>query len=431
MASVEEVDQPIEDAQENLDVSNRARVKFTAPTVKKIVSAHSGSILATPEPIIKLNDALKAKASDEFKVAADGQMTVKVEALPSLLFKCGFEYRPDTLKPVIAKFCPSDCVEMDEEQFLSFLERYQAPEYYYGARLRRCAARGLVSELIELLVRNCDVNTGDGEGLTSLHYASEFNRIDIINALNDTVLNNRLVINCQDKYGWTPLYSACHHGNYDCVNLLLELGADPMVRNNAGKTAVHAACAQGRSIIVDRLLRPTVQPTKSAPSLPPSPTAAAGAAAPPVQTLKGAKTASITKDAAALAAAEAAARELAAQEALAKQFAPQPRELPPFNPQMLQETDLKGMTPVHEACYRGHGSLFQILSRNSTADLTQLDAMGYAAADYLSDMLPGGAGGAVRASSRGGAGKGGGLEGNKAEEKKSGSPKITARNKKK
>ena len=53
----------------------------------------------------------------------------------------------------------------------------------YGQRLRRSAGRGDVARVVELLQRGCPVNTSDGEGLSALHYACEFNKTEAIRAL--------------------------------------------------------------------------------------------------------------------------------------------------------------------------------------------------------------------------------------------------------
>lgn len=33
---------------------------------------------------------------------------------------------------------------------------------------------------------------------------------------------SELIVNAKDKYGWTPLYCACHHGSTECVTLLVK-----------------------------------------------------------------------------------------------------------------------------------------------------------------------------------------------------------------
>ena len=145
---------------------------------------------------------------------------------------------------------------LDEQTFLSLVSHFYAPKYYYGQRMRRATGRGCTEDVLDLVSRGCDVNTADGEGLTSLHYASEFNRTEFISAISDfcsqattsdssTTNSNTtnttdspgnsngngnskgsLMLNPRCKAGWTPLYCATHHNNVEVVQLLLKLGAD-------------------------------------------------------------------------------------------------------------------------------------------------------------------------------------------------------------
>lgn len=158
-----------------------------------------------------------------------------------------------------------DNAHIEEHHFLSFLEKYRAPGYHFGQRMRRFAGRGEVDAVAELIIRGCSVNTADGEALSSLHYASEFNRVHVIEKIAELCpphdsdeghekSHEKLLLNCHDKYGWTPLHFAAHHGNVDCVNVLLKLGADVMSKDVVGKTPLHAAAARGKHYIVDPLL---------------------------------------------------------------------------------------------------------------------------------------------------------------------------------
>ena len=106
-----------------------------------------------------------------------------------------------------------------------------------------------------MIIRGCEPNTADGEGLNALHYAAEFNCVPVIKEIAQITapFKGLLLLNARCKYGWTPLYCAAHHGNIDCLELLLKLGADPTVSNHVGKTPLHAAAAQGRTVIVDLL----------------------------------------------------------------------------------------------------------------------------------------------------------------------------------
>ncbi len=310
---------PEEIEKERKYLANIDRVKFRAPLAKNIVSPHSGSILSAPEPVTTLDPVLKDNACVAYRAFAVDQVTVPSASIVDILVKCGFLCDIEQLA-IAVKAIYSGPAEIDEYAFLDFLQRFHAPEYYYGQRMRRNAGRGQISEVVQLLVRGCDVNTGDGEGLSALHYASEFNKCGVIRAMVATVPPGKLIVDCQDRYGWSPLYCAAHHGNLDVVVLLLELGANPLLRNKVGKTAFHAACAQNRAAIVDVLLKSCASSKSESASSP------------------------------------------------------------------LTVADDKGMTPLHEAAYRGHGSLYQVLSRNPGADLSIRDLLKYTAADYLGDL---------------------------------------------
>jgi len=286
---------------------NRARVAFTPAKVKYICSKHAGSILATSEPTLsKLRTSnnykdLIDKASNIFIQELTNQNRTDERTLPNtvladLLFNMGFDKNKDALQHIIDKlFIKQDndtnndtnnntnndinintetVFEMndgttssttqlasevhltefiDQIQFCDIVTRFEAPSFFYGQRLRRNAGRGQVEEMVELIIRGCNPNTADGEGLTSLHYASEFNRLDVIRSLYD-LCGDSLMLNPRDKYGWTPLYCAAHHGNSDVVKLLLELGADPSVSNVQLKTPLHCAASQGRRLICELLI---------------------------------------------------------------------------------------------------------------------------------------------------------------------------------
>ena len=153
-------------------------------------------------------------------------------------------------------------IHYEEQQFLDFLEHFHAPAYHFGQRMRRFAGRGEIDAVADLIIRGCQANTADGEALSSLHYASEFNRPLVIERIaelcppSNTGASDHpfLVLDCKDKYGWTPLHCAVHHGNVDCVNVLLKIGANVMTTDAVGKTPLHAAAARGKSYIVEPLL---------------------------------------------------------------------------------------------------------------------------------------------------------------------------------
>lgn len=238
------------------ELANLASVKFTEPVAKLIISPHSGSILAEPEPAVELPETIEKKARDIFNATEEstghGTGRVPREKIVDMLHSCGYDYSRDVMMQIVKNRCREE--NIDERGWLDFLEKYQAPAYYYGQRLRQYCGRGQLQELSELIVRGCDVNSGDGEGLTPLHYACEANHPEVINMIFSLVGSHGLKVNSQDKYGWTPLHSAAYHGNIDCVKILLKSGVDVTITERYGKTALHLATAQARNGICDLLL---------------------------------------------------------------------------------------------------------------------------------------------------------------------------------
>ncbi len=234
---------------------NIATVMFTPATTKKVCSPHSGSILGAEGRIVPLNDEQNERIAKIF----DSDVVIKQGEMKKLLIE-SFGYKSyDGMEAVIQKVYGdsySASRELTQDDFTDFLSIFQNPAYYYGQRLRRSAGRGLVDETREIIIRGCDPNTADGEGLNALHYAAEFNCVAIIREIAKLTspFKGLLILDARCKYGWTPLYCAAHHGNIDCVELLLKLGADPSIANHVGKTPLHAAAAQGRSVIIDLII---------------------------------------------------------------------------------------------------------------------------------------------------------------------------------
>ncbi len=69
-------------------------------------------------------------------------------------------------------------------------------------------------------------------------------------------------INCQDDSGSTPLHKACFKGNVECVKLLLEKGANLLVKDNQGGTPLHNA-VQSQSKECTQLLLDLLSPIKT------------------------------------------------------------------------------------------------------------------------------------------------------------------------
>ncbi|XP_060656659.1 myotrophin-like [Drosophila nasuta] len=83
---------------------------------------------------------------------------------------------------------------------------------------------------------NRDVNEWVG-GRTPLHYAADFGQLKMIKFLVDIGAD----VNSEDKYNITPLLAAIWEGHTECVEFLLEKGADSQGITPNGQSYVDAA----------------------------------------------------------------------------------------------------------------------------------------------------------------------------------------------
>jgi ankyrin repeat protein len=100
--------------------------------------------------------------------------------------------------------------------------------------LMLASLRGLKELCEQLIAKGADVNK---PGWAPLHYAATNGHLTVINLL----LENYAYIDAQSPNGSTPLMMAAQYGTPAAVNLLLEAGADPMLRNGLGLSAIDFA----------------------------------------------------------------------------------------------------------------------------------------------------------------------------------------------
>jgi len=334
-----EEEQSLRIAREEKSAANCARVAFSLPVVKDIVSPHSSSILAKDGVVVELTTKMESAARESFAaiatlrpVVAEGEGEVgqgadseppvleipaTVQVLSKLLsqieatpFVDGGDLLDASVKRLLSSTRqPEGVMSMTEEEFLEFVRKWYNPPFYYGERARKLVGRGCLEDCLDIFTRGCNVNTSDGEGTSSLHYCAEFNRVDIIRALSDA-FGGALMLNPKDKQGWTPLHNAVHFGNIECVQELLARGASVNSINIVGKSALHSAAAQGRVDICQLLLEHGGNPALG---------------------------------------------------------------------------DSTGMTPLHEAAYKDQQQVYEILCQAQGADPQAKDKLGNTAKDYLGE----------------------------------------------
>ena len=97
---------------------------------------------------------------------------------------------------------------------------------------------GDVITVDRMLREGMPVDVSGGNGFTALHYATLFDRTDVIKRLVDEGAD----VNRQDRwYKDTPLHMAALYNNTEAVRLLLDNGADINLINDGNKTPLHVA----------------------------------------------------------------------------------------------------------------------------------------------------------------------------------------------
>ncbi|XP_063987626.1 protein phosphatase 1 regulatory subunit 12A isoform X6 [Diachasmimorpha longicaudata] len=102
--------------------------------------------------------------------------------------------------------------------------------------LAACAA-GDKEEVVRLLQKGADINTGNVDGLTALHQACIDDDLDMVEFLVEQGAD----INRGDNEGWTPLHATASCGFISIAKYLIEQGCNLAAVNNDGELAVDIA----------------------------------------------------------------------------------------------------------------------------------------------------------------------------------------------
>jgi ankyrin repeat protein len=110
--------------------------------------------------------------------------------------------------------------------------------------LMLAAIKGDLDMVAALIKKDADVNK---TGWTPLHYAASKGHLAIMNLL----LENHAYIDAESPNGTTPLMMAAQYGTGPAVQLLLDAGADPLLKNQQGLTAIDFARRASRTEAID------------------------------------------------------------------------------------------------------------------------------------------------------------------------------------
>lgn len=108
--------------------------------------------------------------------------------------------------------------------------------------LMMAAIKGQLELARRLIARNAEVNK---PGWAPLHYAAS-DPGENSTAMVRLLLEHHAYIDAESPNKTTPLMMAAHYGTPGVVKLLLEEGADPLIKNQLGLTAIDFARRAGR-----------------------------------------------------------------------------------------------------------------------------------------------------------------------------------------
>jgi ankyrin repeat protein len=120
----------------------------------------------------------------------------------------------------------------------------QSPLADAAEKADRAALRAL------LRTRQADVNAGQADGMTALHWAAYWDDLQTAELLLEAGAN----ASATNRYGVPPLWLACLNGNAELVERLLQAGADPNTSLRGGETVLMTAARTGRLGPVQALL---------------------------------------------------------------------------------------------------------------------------------------------------------------------------------
>jgi ankyrin repeat protein len=109
-------------------------------------------------------------------------------------------------------------------------------------RLVQAVKAGNNAEVVALLGKRVDVNTGEPDGTTALHWAVRNGDAGLVDRLIRAGANAKAA----NRYGVTPIVLACQNGSAPIVERLLKAGVSANATGPLGETALHTCARTGR-----------------------------------------------------------------------------------------------------------------------------------------------------------------------------------------
>lgn len=114
-------------------------------------------------------------------------------------------------------------------------------------KVRSAIRHGNGDKIERMLHRNPELlSAKDRHGWSIVHYAASYDEVDILRL----AIVRKGNVNVADEHGVTPLIIAVEEGNLDCVQALLDAGADTSVKYMELWSLVHLAAASGHPAVL-------------------------------------------------------------------------------------------------------------------------------------------------------------------------------------
>ena len=142
-----------------------------------------------------------------------------------------------TRTQIVSVFCnaPCSCITPPQDSCCSTLCPCILQVGRHAHSVCMCLCRyGDLEAIEDFIAIGRDINEGDPDGRTALHYAVVYDKQDVVKALIEAGVDLEKSEDLQN----TPLHYACGYGRGMCVEILIDAGANTHATNNSGKTGL-------------------------------------------------------------------------------------------------------------------------------------------------------------------------------------------------